>query len=291
MVFVLDRDTGKPVFPVVERPVPQGGVPGEVLSPTQPFPVLPERLSPDRLKPDDVFGFTPWDKAACRRRVAALRAEGLYTPPSLGGTLVYPFTGGGANWGSAAFHPGHNVVIVNTNNLLGTVTLRRREDVEALRRQIPAGQEISKQLGTPYVMTRDIIMSPLGVPCNPPPWGELHAIDMDTGAEKWRSTLGTTRDLAPLGIAIKWGVPNVGGPAVTAGDLVFIGATVDDYLRAFDVRTGRELWKGRLPAGGQATPMSYAWKGRQYVVIAAGGNARSKTRLGDYVVAYALPEA
>lgn len=288
MVFVLDRDTGKPVFPVVERPVPQGGVPGEVLSATQPFPTLPARLSPDRIKLDEAFGLTPWDREACRQKIAGLRAEGLFTPPTIGGTLQYPFTGGGANWGSAAFHPAENVVVVNTNNLLSSVTLRRREDKAALRREIPAGQEISDQLGTPYVMTREILFSPLGIPCNPPPWGELHAIDMSTGLARWRVNLGTTRDLAPLGIAIKWGVPNVGGPVVTAGGLVFIAATVDDYLRAFDIKTGRELWKGRLPAGGQATPMTYAWHGRQYVVIAAGGNARSKTRLGDYVVAFAL---
>lgn len=288
-VFVLDRETGVPVFPVEERPVPQDGVPGEVLSPTQPFPVLPKPLAPSRISSKDVFGFTPWDKAACRRRVEALRSDGLFTPPSLGGSAQYPFTGGGANWGSAAFHPGRNVVIVNTNNLLGSVTLRRRADQATLKTQIPAKQEISNQFGTPYVMTRDMVMSPWGVPCVRPPWGRLHAIDMDTGQELWRTPLGTTRDLAPLGIALKWGVPNVGGPAVTAGGLVFIAATVDDYLRAFDIRTGRELWKGRLPAGGQATPMSYVWEGRQYVLIAAGGNARSKTRLGDSVVAYALP--
>jgi quinoprotein glucose dehydrogenase len=142
--------------------------------------------------------------------------------------------------------------------------------------------------GAPYAMTREVLLSPMGLPCNPPPWGQLHAIDMDTGAIAWSSTLGTTEDLAPLGLALHTGTPNLGGPLVTAGGVVFIGAAMDRYLRAFDATSGRELWQGRLPAGGQATPMSYDWNGRQYVVIAAGGHAEMDTPRGDYVVAFAL---
>ncbi|WP_337186356.1 pyrroloquinoline quinone-dependent dehydrogenase [Phenylobacterium sp.] len=289
MVFVLDRETGQPVFPVVERPAPQDGVPGEQLSPTQPFTPRPGLLARTHLRPQDAFGVTPWDRGVCRRKIAALRNDGLYTPPSLQGSLQFPFAGGGANWGSTAYHPGENLVVVNMNNIAASLTLRRREDVEELRAEIPEGQEIYEMAGTPYVATRALLLSPLGVPCNPPPWGELIAIDMASGEVRWRTRLGTTRDQAPLGLAFKWGTATVGGPITTAGGLVFIAAAMDNYLRAFDVRSGKELWKGRLPAGGQATPMTYAWGGRQYVVVAAGGNARSGTTLGDQVVAFALP--
>ena len=290
LLFVLDRDTGKPVFPVIERPVPQGGLPGERLSPTQPIPIRPGLLARARLGPDDAFGITPFDRAGCRRQIAALRNDGLFTPPSIRGTLQLPFSGGGANWGSTSFAADRNIVVVNVNNIAGVLTLRPRRDEEALRRSLPKGQEIYQMTGTPYVATRSLLLSGLGVPCNPPPWGELIGIDMATGLVKWRSTLGTTRDLSPLGLArFKWGTPNLGGPITTAAGLVFIGAAFDNYLRAFDSGTGEELWKGRLPAGGQATPMTYAWRGRQYVVIAAGGNARSRTTLGDSIVAFALP--
>jgi len=139
-------------------------------------------------------------------------------------------------------------------------------------------------------MRRDLLLSPLGLPCNPPPWGMLTAVNLNDGTLRWESVLGTIRDLAPVPVPIRWGTPNFGGPIVTAGQLVFIGAAMDDYLRAFDAATGAELWKGRLPAGGQATPMSYVWQGRQYVVIAAGGHARAGTRLGDSVVAFALTD-
>ena len=137
-------------------------------------------------------------------------------------------------------------------------------------------------------MKREVVLSPLGLPCNPPPWGVIAAIDLANGAIVWRRPLGTTEDLAG-GQALAWGTPNVGGPVVTGGGLVFIGAAMDDYLRAFDVETGAELWKGRLPAGGQATPMSYVHDDRQYVVIYAGGHSRMGTRLGDQIVAFALP--
>jgi len=289
IMFVLDRDTGEPIFPVVDRPVPQAGVPGEKPAATQPFAPKPGFLGRTALKPEDAFGLTPYDRAICRKKVASLRNEGIFTPPSLQGSLQLPFSGGGANWGSTAYHPDENVVIVNINNLAGSLTLRRREDRKQLEAEIPPGQEIYDMAGTPYIATRSLLMSPWGIPCSPPPWGELIAIDMATATVKWRRNLGSTRDIAPLGIARDWGVPNLGGPIVSAGGLVFIAATVDDYLRAFDIRTGRELWKGRLPAGGQATPMTYSWRGRQYVVVAAGGNARSRTRLGDEIIAFALP--
>jgi quinoprotein glucose dehydrogenase len=291
LVFTLDRETGEPVFRIDERPVPQDGVDGERLSPTQPFPSAPGPLTAHRITPDYAFGLTPFDRAACRRRIAAARSDGIFTPPSTQGTIVIPSTAGGANWGGAAYDATRNRLYVNTMSLLHIVTLIPRgggEPDPAHYRDV----EFGAMRGTPFALSRQArVVGPFGLPCNPPPWGELHAIDMDSGAVAWDATLGTTEDLTPLGIAIKWGTPNLGGPIATGGGLIFIGAAMDRYLRAFDADSGRELWQGRLPAGGQATPMSYEWEGRQYVVIAAGGHGALGTVRGDYVVAFALPRA
>ena len=290
LIFTLARDTGAPVIPVDERPVPQGGAPGEALSPTQPIPRAPQPLSPSVIRPEDAFGLTPWDRKACRNLIAGARHEGLYTPPSLQGTLIYPFTGGGVNWGGLAFDQARQVVYVNTSSAIHRVRLIPAGQVAAAHRA-ELKKEISPQEGAPYGMKREALLSPIGLPCNPPPWGQLHAIDMRTGKVLWAVPLGTTRDLAPGSqfFLHDTGVPNFGAPIVTASGLVFIGAAMDNYLRAFDAATGKELWRGRLPAGGQATPMTYVWQGRQYVVIAAGGHAKSGTKRGDTVVAFALP--
>ncbi len=290
LVFVLDRDTGKPFLPIEERAVPQGGVKGELLSPTQPFPIKTPPIVPDRLNPGDAFGVTLWDRWACKSKLEKLRGDGLFTPPTIAGTLSLPFTGGGANWGSAAYDPTRNLLVINMNNMASYMAMHpniiEREQMD----QIDDGAEFSPMEGSPYAMTRAEILSPIGLPCSAPPWGVLAGVDLDSGKIVWRQTLGTTEDLAPGGLAIKLGTPAFGGPMVTAGGLIFIGATMDDYLRAIDVETGKELWKGRLPAGGQATPMSYVWKGRQYVVIAAGGHARIGSKLGDHIVAFTLAE-
>ncbi len=291
LIFTLDRETGQPIIPVVERPVPQGGAIGEQLSPTQPFPIAPAPLAPSRIKAADAFGITPWERQACADQIKGARNEGLYTPPSPEGTILYPFTGGGSNWGGIAFDPGLDVVFVNTSSAIHKVTLIPRADFAAERAAHP-DLEVSPAAGAPFGMKRELLRSPLGLPCNPPPWGELSAVDLHEGKVLWKVPLGTTRDLAPGSQLLLRGsgTPNFGGPIVTAGGLVFIGAAMDDYLRAFEARTGRELWKGRLPAGGQATPMTYVWQGRQYVVIAAGGHAKSETKRGDQIVAFALPQ-
>ncbi len=289
LIFVLDRDTGEPIIPVEERPVPQDGVEGELLSPTQPFPVRPGPVVPDRLDPGKAFGVTLWDKSVCSDKLKQLRQDGLYTPPTVDGTLAYPFTGGGANWGSAAYDPRRNLVVINMNNVAQSVHMHPNAESRSAT-EIDHDAEFAPMEGAPYAMSRKPIFSPLGLPCSSPPWGVIAGIDVARGEIVWRRPFGTTRDLAPGGLALKLGTPNFGGPVVTAGDLIFIGAAMDDYLRALDVETGKELWKGRLPAGGQATPMTYVWKGRQYVVIAAGGHGKSGTRIGDHVVAFALPE-
>lgn len=292
LLFTLERDTGKPVIPVEERKVPQGGAPGEHLSPTQPFPVAPQPLASNRIAPADAWGLTFWDRGKCRDAIAAARHDGLYTPPSVQGSIAYPFSGGGTNWGGLAFDPARNIAYVNTSSAMHLVTLIARKDFAAAKASNP-GKEVSPNTGADFGVKREMMVSPWGLPCNPPPWGQLHAIDMRDGHEVWAVPLGTTQDIAPFSQYVlgRTGTPNLGGPMVTAGGLVFIGAAMDDYLRAFDAASGRELWKGRLPAGGQATPMSYVWKGRQYVVIAAGGHARLGNRKGDDVVmAFALPQ-
>jgi quinoprotein glucose dehydrogenase len=292
-LFVLDRETGTPLFRVEERPVPTSDVLGEGAWPTQPFPVVPRPLQPSVLTADSAWGITPLDRRACRKAFASLRSEGIFTPPSLGGTLQHPSMIGGSNWGGVAVDTARRVVILNQTRVASRVRLvpRERWDAEIASPDRPSG-DYTAQAGTPYGMNRDgVVRSPLGVPCSPPPWGTLTAVDLETGAVVWEVPLGTIRDIAPLPIPARLGTPNLGGPVATAGGLVFIGAAMDDYLRAFDTETGEELWKGRLPAGGQATPMTYRLPGgRQHVVIAAGGHGGAGTTLGDYVVAFALPE-
>lgn len=290
LVFLLNRETGEPLIPVEERPVPATDIPGEQPSPTQPFPVKPPPLSAHSLMPEDAFGLTPWDRGPCREVLEKLRYEGAFTPPSLQGTLIYPGNVGGANWGSASFDAGRGLLFVNTSNLPHVVQLIPREEMASMRKK-HRGREISNQEGAPYGMMRYVPLSPLGMPCNPRPWGQIHAIDTATGDVRWQSTLGTIEDLAPIPLPLAWGTPNMGGPVSTASGLVFIAAAMDNYLRAFDSETGEELWKGRLPAGGQATPMTYRVRetGKQYVVIAAGGHGKMGTTLGDALVAFALP--
>ncbi len=291
-LFVLHRETGDPVFDVEERPVPPSDVPGETASPTQPFPVIPAPLVPQLLRPDEAWGLTPWDRGRCRERLERLRFDGIFTPPGLEGTLLYPGYSGGTNWGGVAIDPVRRAVIVNSTNLAFEIRLIPRESFEAEK---AAGQamvrEFAPQAGTPYGMTREPILSPFFLPCNPPPWGTLAAISLDTGERLWESPLGTVPDRIPFPIPVDLGLPNLGGPMVTAGGLVFIGAAMDSYLRAYDAATGEELWKDRLPAGGNATPMTYRLgpESRQFVVIAAGGHGKLGTRRGDSIVAYALP--
>ncbi len=241
------------------------------------------------MKPGDAFGLTGLDKAACASLIRKARSEGLFTPPSTQGTIIRPFTGGGANWGGTAFDPSRNLLVVNMNNLAHLVTLIPSDKVMSVHEQMPDA-EVSPQEGTPFGMSRVILVSPLGLPCSPPPWGVLAGVDLATGKIVWRHGIGSTRDLTATGLDLPLGTPSLGGPLVTAGGLAFLGATFDSYLRAFDTGTGKELWKASLPASAQATPMTYEWRGRQYVVIAAGGYGSLQSRMGDYVAAFALPD-
>jgi len=286
-VFVLDRETGKPLHEVVERPVPASDVPGEKAWPTQPVPSF-QPLVPQKIGPADAWGLTDEDREKCRAWIASLRAEGIFTPPSLQGTLSTPGNVGGVNWGSAAIDPEHNLLIANTNRLPFVVRLIPREKLSAefqdARRNRLQG-EFGRQQKAPYAMYREPLLgAPRRVPCTNPPWGALVALDLQTSKVRWETPLGS---LAP---GLPPGSLNLGGPIATAGGLVFTAAARDNFLRAFDVLTGQEIWKGELPASAQATPMTFTANGKQYVVICAGGHGKLATKLGDAVVAFALGE-
>jgi quinoprotein glucose dehydrogenase len=290
-LFLLDRETGAPLVPVEERPVPASDVPGERSAATQPFPSWPPPLAPQGLRPEDAWGLTPWDRGRCRERIESLRSDGIFTPPSFEGSVIFPGTAGGSNWGSVAFDAQRGLLIANTSRIANTIRLARRDEPRDAFDGV-GDVAIAEMQGTPYIAYFGVLLSPFGVPCNAPPWGALTALDLKARKVAWEVPFGTTGDLAPLGIAIAWGTPSMGGPIATAGGVVFIGAAMDSRLRAFDVTTGAELWSAPLPAGGQATPMTYRVRdgGRQLLVIAAGGHTQMRTRLGDSLVAFALPE-
>jgi quinoprotein glucose dehydrogenase len=282
-VFVLNRLNGKPLLPVEERPVPRSDVPGEESWPTQPFSTI--SLVPEKFGPEDVWGPTPADSTWCADKIRSSRSEGIFTPPSLRGTVVVPGNVGGVNWGGAAYDPERHLMIANTNRLVAWVRIIPRGEYHAEMGK-PQDNRVYGEFGdqepAPYGIYRTFLISPSKTPCNAPPWGTTVAVDLASGKKVWETPLGT---MVP-GKAT--GSINLGGPMVTAGGLVFTSATIDPVLRAFDSETGKELWRYELPAGGQATPMSYTVRGTQYVVIAAGGHGKLGTPQGDYVLAFAL---
>ncbi|MFM0739246.1 glucose/quinate/shikimate family membrane-bound PQQ-dependent dehydrogenase [Paraburkholderia xenovorans] len=293
-LFVLDRRTGALVVPAPETPVPQGAAPGDHVSPTQPFSRLTFRPS-QKLTDADMWGATMYDQLVCRVMFHKLRYEGTFTPPSLQGTLVFPGNLGMFEWGGIAVDTDRQIAVANPIALPFVSRLIPRgpgNPIEPQQGAKGSGTEsgIQPQYGVPYGVTLNAFLSPLGLPCKQPAWGYISAIDLKTNEIVWKKRIGTVRDSSPIPLPFKMGMPMLGGPIVTAGGVVFIGATADNYLRAFDVNNGNQLWEARLPAGGQATPMSYSIDGRQYVVIAAGGHGSFGTKLGDYVMAYALPQ-
>jgi quinoprotein glucose dehydrogenase len=299
MLFVLNRETGQPIFPVEERPVPSSDVPGEEASSTQPFTAVTPPLSPHRFSADSVWGTTDADRAACHAAIDSLRNEGIFTPPSVRGTLVVPSNIGGAHWGGVAVDPVRQIVVVPVNRLAAVVQLIPREQFNheqamAEDKRLGHDYEYNEMRGTPYVMRRRIILGPSGLPCTPPPFGTLVALSLKTGRRLWEVPLGSmTRPFPPERaekLSAAWGSPNLGGPIVTAGGVVFIGAALDRWLHAYDIETGRELWRGPLPESGKATPMSYRLaSGEQFVVIAVGGGGAWGA--GDYVVAFTLTKS
>jgi quinoprotein glucose dehydrogenase len=317
-VFVFDRRTGKPLVPVEERQVPQSDVPGEKTSTTQPFSSLPA-LGPQDLRPNQAWGDTPENQRFCHDQLAALRYEGMFTPPSLKGSLLFPGNIGGVNWGSLAFDPGSGILYANNNRWAALIQLVPREQIEGsrslfarLRRFLgrlfrrvmgwlglsrPSNRrdserttvggdrfngELSRQSKTPYYIRREPIVSHDGLPCNPLPWGALSAINLNTGKKLWEVPLGT---MIP---GMKTGTVGVGGPIVTAGGLVFTAATQDPLLRAFDAKTGDEIWQGKLPSPAFATPMTYSFHGKQYVVIFTGESTLLGKQFEPSMVAFSL---
>ncbi len=283
-VFVLNRLTGVPLLPVEERPVPQTDISGEKSSPTQPFSSI--SLVPEKIAPDDAWGKSPEDVKSCQEKLKASRSEGIFTPPSLKGTVVYPGNVGGVNWGSAAYDPQRHLMFANTNRLIAWIKLIPRGDYDSETKAPQDNRiygEFGDQKGAPFGLYRTFLFSPGGAPCNAPPWGTTVAVDLFTGKIMWDVPLGS---MAP---GQHTGSINLGGPMATAGGLVFTSATMDNVIRAFDSETGKDLWSYELPAGGQATPMTYTFKGKQYVVIAAGGHGKLGTKRGDSLVAFSLP--
>jgi len=291
-IFVLNRETGAPIFPVEERPVPKSDVAGEETWPTQPFPANLPVFGLRTLGPDDGWGLTPADAEAARQRIAGLRHQGPYTPIGLSATAEAPSNVGGFNWGGLSYDPDRGIVVGAVNRIAAIVRLYPRAEAPArtgLNQRLES--EIAPMLQTPYVLERTYLLDFAhgGVPLTRPPWGTLAAVNLRKAALQFEVPLGFMLDPAAHPDAERWGSISLGGPMTTAGGLVFIAATRDSYLRAFDIETGAVLWKAMLPAGAQATPMTYEIGGVQYVVIAAGGHGKLQTPLGDYVIAFALP--
>ena len=287
-IYVLDRRTGEPIIPVKEIPAPTGAIPEDFTAPTQPISDL--TFSPPPLTEKDMWGVTLFDQLACRIDFLSMKYEGRYTPPSLQGTIVYPGNFGTFNWGSVAVDPERQVMFGMPTYLAFTSRLVPRDQIPP-KGQDEKGSEqgLNRNDGAPYGVFMGPFLGPLGIPCQAPPWGYVAGADLATGKIAYRHRNGTVMDMTPLPLPFKVGVPGIGGPIITKGGLAFLGAAVDDYLRAYDVTSGRQLWEARLPAGGQATPMTYTVGEKQYVLIVAGGHGSVGTKPGDYVIAYTLP--
>jgi quinoprotein glucose dehydrogenase len=291
-IYVLDRRDGKPLLPVSEVQAPQGAATGDHAAPTQPVSAL--SYAPPALSGADMWGATLFDQLACRIAFRKLRYEGRYTPPSEQGTLVYPGNFGVFNWGSIAVDPRRQVAFTTPTYLAFVSRLVPRENDKALyvNEKPPEGSlpALNENFGAPFAVELKAFTSVLGLPCQEPPWGYVSGADLTTGKIVWKHKNGTVRDSSPLPLPFKMGVPNLGGPIVTAGGVAFLSGTLDYYIRAYNVTDGEQLWEARLPAGGQATPMSYTGAdGRQYLVVTAGGHGSLGTKTGDNVIAYALP--
>lgn len=288
-IYVLDRRTGEPLLPITEEPAPGGAIPEDFTSPTQPTTAL--SFKPEPLQEKDMWGVSMFDQLACRIRFHQLNYKGRYTPPSLTGSIIYPGNFGTFNWGSVAVDPERQVMFGMPTYLAFTSQLVPRADIPP-KGQDEKGSEqgLNRNDGAPYGVFMGPFLGPLKIPCQAPPWGYVTGADLRTGDIAYKHKNGTVYDMTPLPLPFKVGVPGIGGPMITKGGVAFLGAAVDNYLRAYDLTTGKQLWEARLPAGSQATPMTYALEGgKQYVVMVAGGHGSVGTKPGDYVIAYTLP--
>jgi len=292
-IFLLNRETGVPIARVEERPVPQGKVPGERYSPTQPFSVDMPSIGNKTLTESDMWGATPFDQLMCRIQFKGMRHEGVYTPPGMDRALQFPGSLGGMNWGSVSVDPNTNYMFVNDMRLGLANYMIPRDKIKAGASGIEMG--VVPQEGTPFGAMRERFLSAVGIPCQKPPFGTMSAIDLKTHKLMWQVPVGTVQDTGPLGIRmhlpIPIGMPTLGASLATQSGLLFFAGTQDFYLRAFDTGNGNEIWKSRLPVGSQSGPMTYVSPktGKQYILLTVGG-ARQSTDRGDYVIAYALPK-
>ncbi|MBF8747244.1 glucose/quinate/shikimate family membrane-bound PQQ-dependent dehydrogenase [Pseudomonas putida] len=288
-IYVLDRRTGEAIVPIEERPVPQGAVEGDHTSPTQAFSDL--NFSPTTLKESDMWGVSPFDQMLCRIQFKSLRYEGMFTPPSLQGSLVFPGNFGVFDWGGISVDPVRQVLFANPDYMAFVSQLVPSEDVAGGPARKSETEGVQPNKGAPYGVIMSPFLSPIGLPCQAPAWGYVAAVDLTTHKVIWQHKNGTVRDNSPLPLALPMGVPSLGGSFMTASGLAFLSGTLDQYLRAYDVRDGKVLWEGRLPAGAQTTPMTYQGKdGKQYVLVMAGGHGSLGTKQGDYVIAYKLAD-
>ncbi len=292
-IFVLNRVTGEPLVEVENRPVPVEGPLAAQLSPVQPFPPAAYQVAPE-VSAEDAWGMTPIDKGECEDLLKSARTGGIYTPITTEWTVVAPSVLGGINWGGVAVDPERQIIVARSSNVPFFVRLIERGEFTGAE-GFEFGVEVATQRGMPYAMARQPMLSSWGLPCTKPPWGTVTAIDISSGEQLWQVPHGTIRDVSPVPIPWELGLPGVGGPLITRSGIIFLGAAWEDTLRAFDITSGEELWQGRLPASPQATPMSYLVEtptgtSKQLVVVAAGGHARMGSTLGDYLIAFALPE-
>ena len=290
-IFVFNRATGEPLVPIEERPAPQeGAVPGEWLSPTQPFPVGMPTVTPQKLSVDDAWGFTPFDKGYCRDRIRELNHGDIFMPPSLKGTIIQPSVGGGTNWGGGAYDPYSNIMVVASSNVPVSVKLIPREEADLGDfDSIESGSTMMfANEGAPYVVEVEPLLSNMGAPCVAPPWATLVGVDIVDKEIAWEIPIGRIDKMSPMPFPANLGTPGAGGAIVTEGGLVFVGYALDSFFRALDVETGKVLWKDQLPAPANSTPVTYEIDGEQYVVVAAGGHSMYGTKRSDAVIAYKL---
>lgn len=288
-VFVLNRKTGQPILPVTETPAPTGAVEGDHSAPTQPVSAI--SFMPKPLQESDMWGATILDQLACRIMFRSMDYKGRYTPPSTRGSIIYPGNFGTFNWGAVAVDPERQVMFGMPVYLAFTSQLVKRPNDTA--RVVSQNDQaiFNENFGAPWASKMGPFISPIKLPCQRPPWGYVAGVDLTSGKTVYQHVNGTVRDLSPIPLPFKMGVPGIGGPIVTKGGVAFLSGTMDYYVRAYDLKTGAEIWRDRLPAGGQATPSTYQGSdGRQYLVVVAGGHGSTGTKAGDSIIAYALPK-
>ena len=289
-VYVLNRETGEPVLPVKEEPAPSGAIKGDTTAPTQPVSTI--SFMPEPLREKDMWGVSLLDELVCRIEFRNLYYRGRYTPPTEEGSIIYPGNFGAFNWGAVAVDPNRQIMFAMPVYLAFTSKMVPRPDEYARVVTKDGGDVFNENFGAPYAAKMGAFLSPLGLPCQAPPWGYVAGVDLTTGKTIYKHVNGTVRDLSPIPLPFKMGVPGIGGPIITKGGVAFLSGTLDYYVRGYDLKTGKEIWRDRLPAGGQATPATYLGSdGRQYLVVVAGGHGSTNTAPGDSIIAYALPKS